>query len=77
MLFGLFNKNDKDVNAAHPLNHPVAVEIKYGDGAISGDAGIKKHLDDFNSFIESGAAIARTVVKCISVCSINIYRNIN
>lgn len=39
MLFGLFNKNDKDVNAAHPLNHPVAVEIKYGDETLRLETG--------------------------------------
>ncbi|MCQ2562781.1 MAG: polyribonucleotide nucleotidyltransferase, partial [Alphaproteobacteria bacterium] len=39
MLFGLFNKNDKDVNAAHPLNHPVAVEIKYGNETLRLETG--------------------------------------
>ncbi len=37
MLFGLFNKNEKD--AAHPLNHPVAVEIKYGDETLRLETG--------------------------------------
>lgn len=38
MLFGLFNKNDKDA-AAHPLNHPIAVEIKYGDETLRLETG--------------------------------------
>lgn len=38
MLFGLFNKNDKDA-ALHPLNHPVAVEIKYGDETLRLETG--------------------------------------
>lgn len=33
------------------------IEIKYGDGAISGDASIKKHLDDFNGFINNKAKL--------------------
>ena len=37
MLFGLFNKNDKD--AKHPLNHPIAVEIKYGDETLRLETG--------------------------------------
>ncbi len=37
MLFGLFNKNDKD--AVHPLNHPIAVEIKYGDETLRLETG--------------------------------------
>ena len=36
MLFGLFDKKDKD---AHPLNHPVAVEIKYGDETLRLETG--------------------------------------
>ena len=39
MLFGLFNKNDKENAAAHPLNHPVAVEIKYGDETLRLETG--------------------------------------
>lgn len=38
MLFGLFNKNDKDA-ALHPLNHPIAVEIKYGDETLRLETG--------------------------------------
>ena len=37
MLFGLFNKKDDD--AKHPLNHPVAVEIKYGDETLRLETG--------------------------------------
>ncbi len=39
MLFGLFDKNDKENVAAHPLNHPVAVEIKYGDETLRLETG--------------------------------------
>ena len=35
MLFGLLNKKD----AEHPLNHPVAVEIKYGDETLRLETG--------------------------------------
>jgi polyribonucleotide nucleotidyltransferase len=38
MLFGLLNKNNKDADA-HPLNHPVAVEIKYGDETLRLETG--------------------------------------
>ena len=34
MLFGLFNKDDK-----HPLNHPVTVEIQYGDETLRLETG--------------------------------------
>ncbi len=34
MLFGLFNKDDK-----HPLNHPVAVEVQYGDETLRLETG--------------------------------------
>ena len=27
------------------------IEVKYGDGALKNDAGVKKHLDDFNNFL--------------------------
>ena len=37
MLFGLLNKKDKD--AKHPLNHPIAVEIKYGDETLRLETG--------------------------------------
>lgn len=37
MLFGLLNKKDKD--AQHPLNHPIAVEIKYGDETLRLETG--------------------------------------
>jgi len=29
--------------------------MKYGDGALTGTAGMKKHLSDFNLFIKSPA----------------------
>ncbi len=38
MLFGLLNKNNKN-DAAHPLNHPIAVEIKYGDETLRLETG--------------------------------------
>ena len=38
MLFGLLNKNNKDADA-HPLNHPIAVEIKYGDETLRLETG--------------------------------------
>ena len=38
MLFGLLNKNNKDADA-HPLNHPVAVEVKYGDETLRLETG--------------------------------------
>ena len=28
------------------------IEVKYGDGALKGTAGIKKHLDDFEAFLQ-------------------------
>lgn len=31
----------------------IVIEMKYGDGALSGSAGIKKHCDDFNKFVSS------------------------
>lgn len=36
------------------VNKPVLslIELKYGDGALKNDAGIKKHLDDFEAFIK-------------------------
>jgi len=37
MLFGLLNKKTPD--AAHPLNNPVAVEIKYGDETLRLETG--------------------------------------
>jgi hypothetical protein len=33
----------------------VVIEMKYGDGALTGTAGMKKHLSDFNLFIKSPA----------------------
>ena len=38
MLFGLLNKNNKN-DAQHPLNHPIAVEIKYGDETLRLETG--------------------------------------
>ena len=38
MLFGLLNKNNKDADA-HPLNHPIAVEVKYGDETLRLETG--------------------------------------
>ncbi|MBD5391382.1 polyribonucleotide nucleotidyltransferase [bacterium] len=37
MVFGLFNKDKKD--DAHPLNHPVVVEIPYGDTTLRLETG--------------------------------------
>ena len=34
----------------------VVIEMKYGDGSLSGTAGMKKHLDDFNLFISDSSA---------------------
>ena len=31
----------------------VVIEMKYGDGALTGSAGMKKHCDDFNTFISN------------------------
>ena len=39
MLFGLLNKNNKNEDALHPLNHPIAVEIKYGDETLRLETG--------------------------------------
>jgi hypothetical protein len=33
----------------------VVIEMKYGDGALTGTAGMKKHLRDFNLFIKAPA----------------------
>lgn len=30
---------------------PALIEVKYGDGALKGDAGIPKHLEDFSAFL--------------------------
>lgn len=35
----------------------VVIEMKYGDLALKGDAGIKKHIDDFMSFTSSSQEI--------------------
>lgn len=41
------------------LNKPVLslIELKFGDGALKNDAGIKKHLDDFEAFIKDQGKI--------------------
>jgi hypothetical protein len=31
----------------------VIIEMKYGDGALTGDSGLKKHCDDYNTFISN------------------------
>jgi hypothetical protein len=36
----------------------VVFEMKYGDGALTGRAGINKHVTDFNSFISNQSAVA-------------------
>ncbi|MBD5154977.1 MAG: hypothetical protein HDT15_07910 [Oscillibacter sp.] len=33
------------------------VELKYGDGALGGEAGIEKHLRDFNAFVSDTASL--------------------
>lgn len=33
------------------------IELKYGDGALGGTAGIEKHLQDFNSFVTDAAQL--------------------
>lgn len=41
------------------MNKPVLslIELKFGDGALKNDAGIKKHLDDFEVFIKDQGKI--------------------
>lgn len=41
---GAIRRNTKKISLA-------LIEVKYGDGALNGSAGIKKHLDDFQSFL--------------------------
>ena len=33
------------------------IEVKYGDGALSGTAGIEKHLKDFQEFLKDGQKV--------------------
>lgn len=33
------------------------IEVKYGDGALTGAAGIKKHLDDFQAFLNDAEKV--------------------
>lgn len=37
---------------------PVLIEMKYGDGALDGDSGLIKHLDDLNKFVSSEHGIS-------------------
>lgn len=39
------------------------IEMKYGDGALKGNAGIKSHLDDFKKFIDSNPTNLETFYK--------------
>ena len=41
---GASRKNSKNVTLS-------LIEVKYGDGALKNDAGVGKHLDDFNKFL--------------------------
>ena len=34
------------------------IEVKYGDGALTGGAGIQKHLDDFQSFLNDSQKVS-------------------
>jgi hypothetical protein len=36
----------------------VVIELKYGDGALSGNAGMNKHLEDFNEFIQDPKVVS-------------------
>lgn len=47
---GSVRKDTKKVSLA-------LIEVKYGDGALSGSAGIEKHLDDFAVFLNNTADI--------------------
>ena len=47
---GAVRKDPKKVSLA-------LVEVKYGDGALTGAAGIQKHLDDFQSFINDNKKV--------------------
>ena len=35
----------------------VVIEMKYGDGALTGSAGMKKHCEDFNSFVSNATCL--------------------
>ncbi len=37
----------------------VIIEMKYGDGALTGSSGMKKHFDDFDSFISSTDSVSK------------------
>ncbi|MEI6142284.1 MAG: hypothetical protein WCP85_23625 [Mariniphaga sp.] len=47
----------------------VVIEMKYGDRALSGTAGMKKHLDDFNLFISDSSAVLDFKSEMISIFS--------
>jgi len=37
----------------------VIIEMKYGDGALTGSSGMKKHCDDFNSFTSNMTSLSK------------------
>jgi len=47
----------------------VVMEMKYGDGAFKGSAGISKHITDFNNFIVNPQTVAEFKEEMLSVFS--------
>lgn len=47
----------------------IVIEMKYGDGALSGSAGIIKHCDDFNKFVSSPKELESFKNEMLSVFS--------
>lgn len=45
----------------------VVIEMKFGDGAINGNAGIRKHIDDFDKFISNAPDVAEFKNEMLSV----------
>lgn len=50
------------------------IEVKYGDSALKGSAGIEKHLEDFGTFLSDKEKVKQfcedmSVVFCTEVCA--------
>jgi hypothetical protein len=44
--------NSQNTDRRNPKNCNLAIiEVKYGDGALQGDSGIQKHIDDIDNFL--------------------------
>jgi hypothetical protein len=47
----------------------VLIEVKYGDGALKGEAGLKKHVDDIDAFLADEDAITACKQEMLDVFS--------